>query len=55
MHNQDVFLEQTLLEEGQVTQEQLETTRRYAIELTRGSRKTVAGSRSDQLAGVRLR
>ena len=32
MHNQDVFLEQTLLEEGRVTTEELETARRYAIE-----------------------
>ncbi len=32
MHNQDVFLEQTLLEEGRVTAEQLEGARRYGIE-----------------------
>ena len=32
MHNQDVFLEQTLLEEGRVTAEQLEEARRYGIE-----------------------
>ncbi len=32
MHNQDVFLEQTLLEEGRVTTEQLELARRYGIE-----------------------
>ncbi len=32
MHNQDVFLEQTLLEEGRVTDEQLEEARRYGIE-----------------------
>ncbi len=32
MHNQDVFLEQTLLEEGRVTTEQLEEARRYGIE-----------------------
>ena len=32
MHNQDVFLEQTLLEEGRVTTEQLEGARRYGIE-----------------------
>src|SRR5262245_18949601 len=32
MHNQDVFLEQTLLEEGRVTREQLEAARRYAAE-----------------------
>jgi type IV pilus assembly protein PilB len=32
MHNQDVFLEQTLLEEGRVSREQLEAARRYAIE-----------------------
>lgn len=32
MHNQDVFLEQTLLEEGRVTTEQLEEARNYGIE-----------------------
>ncbi len=32
MHNQDVFLEQTLLEEHRVTAEQLEEARRYGIE-----------------------
>ncbi|MHC4219348.1 MAG: GspE/PulE family protein, partial [Planctomycetota bacterium] len=32
MHNQDVFLEQTLLEEGRVSDEELETARRYSIE-----------------------
>jgi type IV pilus assembly protein PilB len=32
MHNQDVFLEQTLLEEGRVSAEELETARRYSIE-----------------------
>ena len=32
MHNQDVFLEQTLLEEGRVTAEHLEEARRYGIE-----------------------
>ncbi len=32
MHNQDVFLEQTLLEEGRVTAKQLEEARRYGIE-----------------------
>ncbi len=32
MHNQDVFLEQTLLEEGRVSREQLESARRYAAE-----------------------
>ena len=32
MHNQDVFLEQTLLEEGRITAEQLEEARRYGIE-----------------------
>ena len=32
MHNQDVFLEQTLLEEGRITAEQLEDARRYGIE-----------------------
>jgi type IV pilus assembly protein PilB len=32
MHNQDVFLEQTLLEEGRITPEQLESARRYGIE-----------------------
>ncbi len=32
MHNQDVFLEQTLLEEGRVTTEQLDVARRYGIE-----------------------
>ncbi len=32
MHNQDVFLEQTLLEEGRVTAEQLDAARRYGIE-----------------------
>ena len=32
MHNQDVFLEQTLLEEGRITTEQLEDARRYGIE-----------------------
>ncbi len=32
MHNQDVFLEQTLLEEGRVSREQLEAARRYAAE-----------------------
>ncbi len=32
MHNQDVFLEQTLLEEGRITTEQLEAARRYGIE-----------------------
>ncbi|MHC4415048.1 MAG: GspE/PulE family protein [Planctomycetota bacterium] len=32
MHNQDVFLEQTLLEEGRITTEQLEDARRHGIE-----------------------
>ncbi|MHC4319159.1 MAG: GspE/PulE family protein [Planctomycetota bacterium] len=32
MHNQDVFLEQTLLEEARVSAEELESARRYAIE-----------------------
>jgi type IV pilus assembly protein PilB len=32
MHNQDVFLEQTLLEEQRVSAEELETARRYSIE-----------------------
>jgi type IV pilus assembly protein PilB len=32
MHNQDVFLEQTLLEEARVNAEELETARRYSIE-----------------------
>ena len=32
MHNQDVFLEQTLLEEARVSAEELETARRYSIE-----------------------
>lgn len=32
MHNQDVFLEQTLLEEGRITAEELESARRYGIE-----------------------
>jgi type IV pilus assembly protein PilB len=32
MHNQDVFLEQTLLEEARITAEQLEAARRYGIE-----------------------
>ena len=32
MHNQDVFLEQTLLEEGRISQDELESTRRYGIE-----------------------
>ncbi len=32
MHNQDVFLEQTLLEEGRVSREQIEAARRYAAE-----------------------
>ncbi len=32
MHNQDVFLEQTLLEEGRITSEKLEAARRYGIE-----------------------
>ena len=32
MHNQDVFLEQTLLEEERITAEQLEDSRRYGIE-----------------------
>ena len=31
MDNQDVFLEQTLLEESRISAEELETARRYSI------------------------
>ncbi len=48
MHNQDVFLEQTLLEEGRVTAEQLEEARRYGIE---HSEQTFALPRQELSAG----